>query len=184
VLWRGGGLDRLLDERHVRLVAAAAERLRRSGWDVTVEATYSVYGERGSIDVLGAHQAHGAVVVEEVKSEIVSIEALGRKTDEKVRLVRNRLALERFGWRPRVIGRVLGLPDSETSRRAVRLHQGLVRAMFPASGIELRRWLERPDGDIGAILFLPGSTTRAGTRRLPGSQRVRRAATSTNGPQS
>ena len=54
VSWRGGGLDRLLDEAHLALVMRRADQLRAGGWAVAVEATYAVFGERGSIDVLGA----------------------------------------------------------------------------------------------------------------------------------
>src|SRR2546426_9859049 len=57
VIWRGGGFDHLLDERHARLVGAAVNRLRAAGWEMSVEATYSVYGERGSIDVLAGHKS-------------------------------------------------------------------------------------------------------------------------------
>src|SRR2546422_10670550 len=69
VIWRGGGLDHLLDELHARLVGAAVNRLRAAGWEMSVEATYSVYGERGSIDVLAGHKSTRTILVEEVKSE-------------------------------------------------------------------------------------------------------------------
>lgn len=50
VLWRGPGLDRLLDADHSRLVGAGAERLRAPRWDqVLIEVSYSVFGERGSL---------------------------------------------------------------------------------------------------------------------------------------
>jgi transcriptional regulator with XRE-family HTH domain len=54
VTWRGGALDRLLDEAHATLVGLRPPMLTALGWAVTLEATYSVYGERGSIDVLAA----------------------------------------------------------------------------------------------------------------------------------
>lgn len=62
VLWRGPGLDRLLDADHASLVGVAAERLTRLGWNAIVEATYAVYREQGSIDVLGAMESRRAVV--------------------------------------------------------------------------------------------------------------------------
>jgi transcriptional regulator with XRE-family HTH domain len=105
VVWRGGALDRLLDARHSALVGEAAARLTALGWAVVVEASYSIYGERGSVDVLAGHAATRTVLVEEVKSELASIEALGRKTDEKVRLARRHLCRERFGWPPIAAGR-------------------------------------------------------------------------------
>ena len=51
--WEGEGLDRLLDEGHARLVDEVVRRLSALGWDVAVEVSFSRYGERGSIDVLG-----------------------------------------------------------------------------------------------------------------------------------
>jgi transcriptional regulator with XRE-family HTH domain len=119
VLWRGGAIDRLLDERHAVLVGASVARLSRLGWRVIVEASYSIYGERGSIDVLAGHDATRSVFVAEVKSELVSVEEVGRKTDEKLRLARRNLGRERFGWTPVAAARVLVLPDSDTARRSV-----------------------------------------------------------------
>jgi hypothetical protein len=52
VSWRGGDLDRLLDARHARVVGIMVALLRRLGWQVEVEVTYSSFGERGSIDIL------------------------------------------------------------------------------------------------------------------------------------
>lgn len=174
VLWRGGGLDRLLDQRHAALVSAAVGRLTRLGWEVVVEATYSVYGERGSIDVLGAHRATRSVVVEEVKSELTSVEALGRKTDEKVRLVRRVVCRERFGWDPVAVGRMLILPDTDTARRAVHRHQAVLRTMFPSGGREMTRWLRQPGGDAAGIVFVADIARGAGTGRRPAPERVRR----------
>jgi hypothetical protein len=90
----------LLDEAHARLVLRRAAMLRDDGWTVAIKSTYSIYGERGAIDVFAARSAEQAVTVEEVKTDLTSLEQLGRKTDEKVRLVRARLCRERFGFDP------------------------------------------------------------------------------------
>jgi transcriptional regulator with XRE-family HTH domain len=50
--WRGGAIDRLLDERHAVLVGRTVLLLRRCGWATEIEVSYARYGERGSIDVL------------------------------------------------------------------------------------------------------------------------------------
>src|SRR5438045_3379348 len=39
VSWRGGELDRLLDEDHARLVGATVRLLARRGWTAVVEVT-------------------------------------------------------------------------------------------------------------------------------------------------
>ena len=176
VLWRGGGIDRLLDERHAQLVGASVAGLSALGWRVLVEATYSVFGERGSIDVLAGHDATRSLLVEEVKSELTSIEAVGRKTDEKLRLARRMLCRERFGWTPIAAARVLVLPATDAARRAVARHAALLDAAFPTRGREVTMWLRRPTGDLSGVLFVSDINGRVLSATGGGSQRVRRAA--------
>ena len=52
LIWHGEDLDRLLDGAHAELVELVALVLPKCGWDVVTEATFSMYGERGSIDIL------------------------------------------------------------------------------------------------------------------------------------
>jgi transcriptional regulator with XRE-family HTH domain len=148
VLWRGAALDCLVDEGHARLVEASVAMLQRDAWDVRVEVSYAVYGERGSIDVLGARSDCFAVVVEEVKTELVRLEETIRKLDEKERLVRRQLASDRFGWTPAVVGRVLVLPDTDRARRQVRVHRAVLDVAFPARPADVRRWLRCPQRPV------------------------------------
>jgi transcriptional regulator with XRE-family HTH domain len=173
VRWRGGALDRLLDERHAALAAVAVGSLRTLGWQVEIEVTYAVYGERGSIDVLAAHSGTRTVLVEEVKSNLVSIEELVRKTDEKLRLTRRLLCRERFGWDPVWAGRLVVIPASGAARRAVRRHDALLGAAFPARAGQVRAWLKRPDRDLSGILFLADINARGATVDRRGVTRVR-----------
>jgi transcriptional regulator with XRE-family HTH domain len=105
VSWRGGEVDRLMDEQHARIAAEVVRRLRAWGWEVGVEATYSDYGDRGSVDVIGAHRLEEALVIVELKSDLTAIESTVRKLDEKERVGRKILGPERFGFRPRIVGR-------------------------------------------------------------------------------
>jgi hypothetical protein len=173
VRWRGGMLDRLLDERHAELVGAMVVRLRRLGWSVELEVSYSVYGERGSIDILAGRSIDRAVFVVEVKSELVSVEEPGRKTDEKLRLARQRLCRERFGWTPQVAGRVLVLPATDAARRSVRRHAPVLDVAFPARGSAVRRWLLNPAGDMSGVLFIADINRSGVTRDRRGVRRVR-----------
>ncbi len=134
VVWRGGALDRLLDERHSALVGKTVARLSALGWQVVVEASYSIYGERGSIDILAGHARTRVVLVVEVKSELMSMEELGRKLDEKTRLARRQLCRERFGWAPIGVGRLLVLPDLDSARRAAVRHAALLDRILPRVG--------------------------------------------------
>ena len=69
VTWRGGLVDRLLDERHARLVGAFTAALVRLGWEVHVEVTFSEFGERGSIDILALRRPDRIALVVEIKSD-------------------------------------------------------------------------------------------------------------------
>lgn len=173
VLWRGPALDRLVDARHAALVGSAAARLQRFGWQVLPEVTYSEFGERGSIDLLGWRSEERAVVVEEIKSDITRAEETLRKLDEKARLVGSKLAYDRLAWRPRMIGRVLVLPDTDRARRQVRSHGVLFDSALPARGPQVREWLRRPVGHIAGILFVADITPDGTNAARPGIQRVR-----------
>jgi len=173
VRWRGGAIDRLLDERHAGIVSAAVEHLQRLGWLVAIEATYSIYGERGSIDVLAGHPLCRTVLVEEIKSELTSIESMGRKTDEKLRLSRRSLCRARFGWDPVNAGRLIVLPATDAARRLVHKHTTILNVAFPARGAEIRAWLKRPEGDLAGIMFVADIARGGTTRDRRGLQRVR-----------
>ncbi len=81
----GEDLDRLLDAGHAELVEVVAKLLRDRGWVVVPEATFSVYGERGSIDILAFHPATGALLVVEVKSTVPDVQATLAGIDRKER---------------------------------------------------------------------------------------------------
>jgi len=171
--WRGGDLDRLMDAEHASLVGEIARRLAEAGWEVAVEVTYSEFGDRGSIDVLGARRDVLAIVVAEVKSELTVIEATLRKLDEKVRIVHGSLGRERFRFTPRSVGRLVVLPASDTARRRVDRSSDVLAVALPDRGDRVRSWLRSPGGDLAGILFVsntnPGGVTGAGG----GSKRIR-----------
>jgi transcriptional regulator with XRE-family HTH domain len=172
IRWRAGDLDRLLDEGHAAMVGLLSERLERLGWDIRPEVTYSIYGERGSIDLLAWHAATRTLLVVEVKTALTSVEETLRKHDVKVRLAKQ-IAEERFGWRAAGIARLLVLPDAPTPRRRVERHSALLRRAYPLRGAAARVWLKAPDGPKGGVLFIGHSRTRAALAR----KRVRGRAT-------
>ena len=73
--------------------------LGAAGWMVRPEVSYSEWGERGSIDLLGWHASTRSLLIVEVKSELASVEETLRKHDEKVRLG-SVVASRRLGWSP------------------------------------------------------------------------------------
>ena len=170
--WRAEQLDRLMDEGHARLVEIVVALLRATGWEVAVEVSYSVWGERGSIDVLAYHRLSGIVLVIEVKSVVPDSQAMLHALDRKTRLAAQ-IAKER-GWECRHVARLLVVGDSATARRRVDRLASTYEAAFPARGGELRRWLRRPAGSISGLLFLPyAHGMRASVANL-GRERVRR----------
>ncbi len=171
--YRGAAGDRLLDERQAALVGAAVELLRAYGWTAHVEVSFSDYGDRGSIDVFGWHAPSRALVVEEIKSELGSIEGTLRPFDVKCRLA-PKIARERFGWDPHVIGRFLVLPEERTARSAVERHAAVLDASLPARSRALRSWLRRPVGSIAGIWFLTDVGPVNGMRNPSAVCRVRR----------
>jgi transcriptional regulator with XRE-family HTH domain len=154
VSWRGGAIDRLLDERHSLVVGEVARLLRGMGWLVEIEVSFAFYSERGSIDVLAYHPATRTLLIIEVKTELTSIEETIRRHDVKVRHA-SAIARERFGWDVAGVGRLLVILDTTTSRRRVTRHDAALGVAYPVRGREVRRWLRRPVGTFRGLLFLP-----------------------------
>jgi hypothetical protein len=173
--WRGGELDRLLDAGHARLCEDFARLLVERAWEVVPEVSYSIYGERGSIDLLGWHADTQTLLITEVKAEVASVEGTFRKHDEKVRLG-PAIALERFGWTPTVVARLLVFPEHRTVRRQIEDKAALFGRAYPARNVEVRRWLRKPGSPMSGLLFLP-DTSRARDGR-PRSTRKRVRVTS------
>jgi len=164
VRWRGGDLDRLLDEGHAGLIGAVVALLRRHGWQVRAEASYSEYGERGSIDILAWHPVDRTLLVIEVKTELTSVEETLRKHDEKARLAA-KVALKQFGWHARTTSRLLVLPDLSTPRRRVERHATVLTVAYPVRGSAVRSWLGTPLDAISGLLFIAARSTGTGISR-------------------
>jgi hypothetical protein len=172
VVWRGGELDRLLDEGHAAIGGTLAEQLVVDGWQVLPEVTYSVFGERGSIDMLAWHAATRTLLVIEIKTEITSAEEMLRRHDVKVRLA-PRISAERFGEPPAMVARLLVVAESTGNRNRVARLGALLAAIYPLRGKAVRDWLTSPVGPMGGILFL-NTAPRGAKGRPVRPMRVRR----------
>lgn len=151
--WRGGELDRLVDQDHADGVGATADLLERLAWVTRAEVSYSVYGERGSIDLLAWHAPTRTLLIIEVKTRLHAIEETLRIHDTKVRLAA-KIAKEQFGWQPSAIARLLVLPDASTPRRQVARHGSVLDRAYPLRGAAARAWLVSPSGRAGLLIFL------------------------------
>lgn len=141
LLWNGPELDRLLDEAHAALGAAVKRRLERWGWLVRVEVSYSRYGERGRIDLLAFHPATRILLVIELKSELVDVQALIGSLDAKVRLAPG--IVDRFGWSPRVVLPAIVFLEDRTTRNRLQRVDPLF-GQFNLQGRAALSWLRRP----------------------------------------
>ena len=160
-----GDVDRVTVGKLRRILAAVDAEL----------VSYSVYAERGSIDVLGWRLGSRHLIVVEVKTEIVSVEETLRRHDSKVRLGA-RIAGERFGWTPRVVARLLVVPSGSTVRRRIARHDGIFSRAYPLRGRELRAWLREPAASAGGLMFLSLTHRVRGRRRPIARRRVRRSS--------
>ena len=166
VRWRGEGLDRLLDAGHASLVDAVVGLLAGAGWETVVEASFNVYGERGSMDVLAWCPQRSTALVVEVKTVVPDMQAILQTLDRKVRLAPV-VAGER-GWKPAAVGRLLVVGEGCTTRRRIAEHGATLRGTFPTRGRVARAWLRRPaEGAFGSLILLPVEPRkRVGRRRI------------------
>ncbi len=84
--WRAGDLDRLLNARHSSLHEAVARwfRARYPAWILAPEVTFAIYADRGVIDILGWHPGRRAILVIELKTDIVDVNAVMTAVDAAV----------------------------------------------------------------------------------------------------
>ncbi len=149
--WRGGDLDRLVSGRHGRLHEAVARWFGSTlpAWLLAPEVSFSIYGERGVIDILAWHPVHRAVLVIELKTDIVDVNDLIATMDRRRRLAW-RIARDR-GWEPLTVSTWVIVAGSRTNRARLAAHRAVLRNAFPVDGRVVGGWLRRPDRAIDAL---------------------------------
>jgi transcriptional regulator with XRE-family HTH domain len=154
--WRGGDLDRLLSSRHSSLHEAVARWFgtEMPGWLLAPEVSFSIYGERGIIDILAWHPGERALLVIELKTDIVDVNDLIGSMDRRRRLA-SRIAHEK-GWDP------------------LAAHRTVLRNAFPVDGRAMPGWLKRPNRVVDAMSFWERGT-KGERGDLAARRRVRRA---------
>jgi hypothetical protein len=143
---------------------------------VEPEVTFSVYGERGSIDLLAWHPVVRVLAVTEVKTVIVDAGSLLATLDRKTRIARQ-LARDR-GWEPHAVVPALLIRDGTTARRRLAELAPLF-ARFTVRGRAAVAWTRRPhtlDRPAGLLMLAKAPHDRPGDRRRAGRQRVRVAS--------
>ena len=166
--WRGADGDRLVNAGHAALHEAIAQKfavLRE--WVTFPEVSFSVYGERGVIDLLACHASERLSAGH--RAEDGSRRSLGPDgTVDRYRRLAAGIARD-HGWTVRSVSVWVLMHDTPTNHRHVAQHVSVLRAAFPMDGRGVRRWLRRPDGPIRALSFMAiaGATGAAPARVRP-----------------
>jgi transcriptional regulator with XRE-family HTH domain len=172
---RAADLERTANAAHARLAEAVVEWLGSfSGWIVPPEIGFSNYGERGVIDLLCWHPIRRALLIIELKTEVVDINEVLGTLD---RYVRNAaVAVSPFGWGPGTVARLLIVGESTHNRRRVAAHAALFAAAFPHRIQAVRAWLRDPAGDLSGLMFVRDRHPRSTRRNVATIRRVRNPA--------
>ena len=175
VRWHGGDFDRLISTRHAGMHEVMARVFRDlGGWVAEPEVSFSVYGERGVIDIVAWHPDGRQLLVIELKTELVDVNELLATLDRKRRLA-GRIARDR-AWQPTAISSWVVLADGRSNRRAVSNHSAVLRAKLPVDGRTIRGWLQSPVGRVDALSFLPSNHGATLRRDFAPIKRVNRAS--------
>jgi transcriptional regulator with XRE-family HTH domain len=166
--WRGGELDRMVNAKHAALHESVARAFAvLPGWQIRPEISFAVYGERGIVDIMAWHAETAALLVIELKTEIVDVSELIGTLDRKRRL--GPMIARDLGWTPVHVGAWVIVAESRTNRRRIAEHETVLRAAFPADGAATRIWLREPGRPISSLSMWTVDRTRtslAPTKRV------------------
>jgi transcriptional regulator with XRE-family HTH domain len=171
--WRAGDLDRLLNAKHSAFHEEVARMFRRDlpDWVFEPEVSFAIYGERGVIDILAWHPRLRAVLVIELKTDIVDVNDLVGGVDRKRRLAWQ-VARER-GWEPDTVSVWVIVAAGRTNRARIAAHGGMLRAAYPMDGRRIRTWLREPNRPVAALSMWHDVHGRAPKADLRSIRRVR-----------
>ncbi len=167
--WNGADLDRLLNAGHSAMHELVVKILTAADWEVVPERSFSIWGERGIVDILAWHVSSRTLLVAELKTEIVDVQRLIGTVDRYRRLAP--AIVRDLGWEPAAVATWVAVAESPTNRRRLREHVALLRAAFPTDGRTVASWLHRPTGAPRALSFL--SNARVADRIAARSSRRR-----------
>jgi hypothetical protein len=131
-------------------------------WEVRPEASFAVYGERGVIDLLCWHRERRALLVVELKTEIVDVNELIGTIDRKRRL--SPAAAREHGWTPASVSVWVIVAAGRTNRRRLAAHQAMLGNAFPDDSGTAKRWLASPTGRLAALSTWRAASSPASLR--------------------
>ncbi len=133
---------RQVDAVHARVVGFVARRLERDGWRTTTEVPLGDGVPRGWIDLLAFREADAALLVDETKTEIPDLGALGRSLAFYEREAW--AAARSLGWAPRRAVVLVTALDSAAIGKRLADNRELAARMFPAPVDGIAAWLADP----------------------------------------
>ncbi len=144
-------------------------------WILDPEVSFSIYGERGIIDIIAWHPSYRALVIIELKTDIVDVNELIGQMDKRRRLARE-IVKER-GWDPLTISTWVIVANGRTNRARLAAHRTVLRNAFPTDGRSILGWLRRPDRAIAALSLWNRTVGGSVSGEYAARHRVRPAAT-------
>jgi transcriptional regulator with XRE-family HTH domain len=172
--WNGTELDRLLNAGHSAMHELVVGTLTAAAWDVVPERSFSIWGERGVIDLLAWHAETRTLLIVELKTEIVEVQRLIGTVDRYRRLAPH--VVRDLGWEPLTVGVWVAVAESPTNRRRLGEHAAVIRAAFPSDGRTVTGWLRGPSGSLRALSFLSDAGLANRTAARSSRRRVRVAS--------
>jgi transcriptional regulator with XRE-family HTH domain len=178
--WNGTELDRLLNAGHSAMHELVVGILAAGGWEVVPERSFSMWGERGVVDVLAWHAPSRTLLVVELKTEIVEVQRLIGTVDRYRRLAPQ--IVSELGWEPLTVGVWVAVAESPTNRRRLGEHVGVLRVAFPSDGRTVPGWLAHPSSALRALSFLSDARLANRTAARSSRRRVRPASAAPAAP--
>jgi hypothetical protein len=168
----------LLDAGYAAIVDHIAGLLTRRGWIVELERSFNVFGERGAVDIVGWHPKRRSLLIVEVKTALMDLQAMLGSMSRKVRHVPGILERDR-GWRRDHLGQLVVVAGTAGNRAVVDRHDALFAATFPSRSREARTWTSDPASDFSGLWFLSlsalGPDAATPRRRVRGPARPSRS---------
>jgi len=130
------------DRVHGRCIGYAARRLRGDGWVVASEVEITGSAGPGWIDVLGWDPLSRALLVIEIKTEIIDFGRIQRTLGWYQSRAGD--AARHFGWSARTVSSALLLLDSRAVADRLRDNRDLARLAFPERARELEGFIRDP----------------------------------------
>ena len=165
--------DRLLNARHAALTEAYLEWIGAfPGWELRPEFSFSHFGERGIIDLVGWHADERALLEVELKTDVIDSGELLGVVDRRRRLGAE--IVEVLGWKPRTISSLVVIAESDANRRKVAALGRTFDAALPDRIGAVRRYLRTPTQPIRGLIFFSNRHPGQARNSFATARRVRR----------